>query len=67
MRTKLWEDFHGLCSQWLLEGDHGGGFHVVAASSVGGGSPLAEVTSMLAKSIGAKPPTLRECIAATDK
>lgn len=41
--------------------------HVVAASSVGGGSPLVEVTSMLAESIGAKPPTLRECIAAADK
>lgn len=58
---------NALQQAWLLEGDHGGGSHVVAASSVGGGSPLAEVTSLLAKNIGAESPTLRECNVAANK
>lgn len=59
---------NALQQAWPLEGDHGGGgSHVVAASSAGGDSSSVQVVGMLARSVGAKSPTLRECVAAIDK
>ena len=52
---------------WLLEGDHGGGLHVVVVTFVGGGSPLAEVVGPSTRDVGVESPTLREHVAVADK
>lgn len=58
---------NALQQAWLQEGDHGDGLHVVVVSSAGGGSPLVEVVGPSTGSVGAKSPTLCECVAVADK